>query len=130
MEGNEIFRGGLSKSDYMKLVYRYYQGLDDYRYKCIDAYKCVENAQAWEVCPNCGLIPKVWVFDNGRATACGCGENRYKHFSVFAECITSVVKHSHNGQSIVDYDADELRKNWNHWVKTKEFLFIRGGVRY
>ena len=34
----------------------------------------------WLVCPNCNLKPLVWEFNNGRSTACGCGENEYNHF--------------------------------------------------
>ena len=120
-----VVRSALSRSEYMKQVYRYYKGDDDWKYVCIDAYKPVKNAQAWELCPRCGLIPKVWEFDNGRSTACGCGENQYRNFSIEAESIMSVVKHSDNGQSCVDYDSDELRRNWNHWTKTGEFLWVK-----
>ncbi len=113
----------LSRREYMKQVFRYYNGDDDLKYTCIDEFKKVENAQAWEFCPVCGLIPKVWEFDNGRLTACNCGENEYHHFSISAESIMSIIKHSHNGQSMAEYDSDALRKNWNHWVKTGEVLF-------
>jgi len=123
-----VGRSALSRSEYMKQVYRYYNGDDDWKYVCIDAYKNVKNAQEWELCPNCGLIPKVWEFDNGRSTACGCGDNPYRHFSIEAESIKSVMKHSHNGQSVVDYDSDALRKNWNQWAKTGEFIWIKDYV--
>ena len=125
-----VRRSALSRSDYMRKVVRYYNGEDDWKYKCIDAYERVKNAQSWELCPNCGLFPKVWEFDNARATACGCGKNQYQKFTVFAESINSVCKNSHNGKSAADYDLDELRKNWNHWAKTGEFLFIRGDGRW
>lgn len=92
------------------------------RYLCIDAYKDPENQADWLDCPNCGIKPRVWVFDNGRSTACGCGNNIYDHFSIRAESIMSHAKR-HNG-SIMDYDSGELMKNWNHWVKTGEFLFV------
>lgn len=118
-----VGRSALSRSEYMKKVFRYYNGDDDWKYKCTDDYENVENAQSWELCPICGLFPKIWEFDNGRQTACGCGENEYTHFKIFAESILSVMKHSHNGQSMVDYDNDALRKNWNHWAKTGEILW-------
>lgn len=35
-----------------------------------------------------------WEFDNGRATACGCGTDCYSHWSVQAESIMSVIKRS------------------------------------
>lgn len=47
--------------------------VERYKYKCIDAYEEPENPMEWLPCPRCGLRPLVWKFDNGRATACGCG---------------------------------------------------------
>ena len=35
-------------------------------YQCTDAYKPVENPSEWLPCPECGLKPLVWTFDNGR----------------------------------------------------------------
>ena len=104
-------------------VKRYIEG--DGHYWCIGAYEKVDNPTEWEPCPNCGLIPKVWIYDNGRSTACGCGKSPYDHFSIEAEDIMSVVKRSPNGQSLVEYDRDALRKNWNHWVRTGEILYNR-----
>lgn len=91
------------------------------RYICIDAYKTPENPEDYHLCPNCGLTPKVWIFDNGRSTACGCGESQYNHFSVRAESIMSCLKR--NNGNLSNYDRDALRKNWNHWVETGEILF-------
>ena len=56
--------------------------------------------------------------DNGRFTACGCGTDCYSHWSVRAESIMSVIKRSDNGKSAEVYDIDELKNNWNHWVRT------------
>lgn len=99
-------------------------------YKCIDAYKKPENPMEWLPCPRCGLRPLVWEFDNGRATACGCGTDCYSHWSVRAESIMSVIKRSDNGKSAEAYDIDELKNNWNHWVKTGEILFTPGNGRW
>ena len=118
-----VRRSSLSRSEYMKKVFRYYNGDDDWLYTCTDVYEKVKNAQAWELCPICGMIPKIWEFDNGRQTACRCGKNKYDHFKIMAESICSVMKHSHNGQSMADYESDALRKNWNHWAKTGEILW-------
>lgn len=82
---------------------------------CIDAYQEPKNGD-WLKCPCCGLTPKIWIFDNGRSTACGCWNNRYDHFSVRAESIMSVYKRL-NG-SIREYDSEELRKNWNEYCLT------------
>lgn len=66
--------------------------VERYKYKCIDAYEEPENPMEWLPCPRCGLRPLVWEFDDGRATACGCGTDRYSHWSVQAESIMSVIK--------------------------------------
>lgn len=90
------------------------------KYKAISAYQIPKNYEDWLECPNCGLKPLTWEFNNGSSTACGCGENEYKHFSIWTESIMSYV-HRSNG-SALDYDSDKLRKNWNHWVITGEEL--------
>lgn len=102
---------------------------DDWKYYAITAYKKVDDPDNWEICPNCNLLPKIWIFDNGRSTACGCGESNYRHFSIHAESIASSMKHSYNGQSLADYNCDELRNNWNHWCKTGKILFEHANKR-
>lgn len=110
-------------------IKNYNSGEDDWKYRAISAYKKVENPAEWETCPQCHLIPKIWVFDNGRSTACECGESAYNHHSIHAESIASSVKHSHNGQSCENYNQDDLQKNWNHWCKTGEILFEHASKR-
>lgn len=100
------------------------------KYKCIDAYEEPENPMEWLPCPRCGLRPLVWEFDNGRATACGCGTDCYRHWSVQAESIMSVIKRSDSGHSAEAYDINELKNNWNHWVRTGEILFMPGNGRW
>lgn len=124
-----VRRSYFSRSDYMKKIYRYNNSLDDRLYNCIDAYKKVPNPQKWDICPKCGLIPKVWEFNNGSSTACGCGRNQYDHFSIHAESILSYILRSETGTSALGYDNDALRKNWNHWCKTGEELFVHAGKR-
>lgn len=104
--------------------------VERYKYKCIDAYEEPENPMEWLPCPRCGLRSLVWEFDNGRATACGCGTDCYSHWSVQAESIMSVIKRSDNGKSAEAYDIDELKNNWNHWVRTGEILFTPGNGRW
>lgn len=98
--------------------------------QCMDAYEEPENPMEWLPCPRCGLRPLVWEFDDGRATACGCGTDCYSHWSVQAESIMSVIKRSDNGKSAEAYDIDELKNNWNHWVRTGEILFTPGNGRW
>ena len=86
-------------------------------YKCIDSYAFPDDGKEWLDCPRCKLKPKVWVFNNGRSTACGCGENKYQHFRVEAEDIIS--HHRANNGSVANYDQDELRRNWNNYCKEK-----------
>jgi hypothetical protein len=88
------------------------------KYKCISAYNIPDKPNMWLDCPNCGLAPLIWEYDNGRSTACGCGENVYKHFAIHSESIMSHVGR-HDG-SALSYDSHKLRKNWNHWVMTGE----------
>jgi predicted RNA-binding Zn-ribbon protein involved in translation (DUF1610 family) len=97
-----------------------------YCYNCINDYVIPDNVDLYFVCPKCGLKPKIWIFDNGRSTACGCWETTYNHFSIHAESIMSVYHRLHN---IKDYDPDELRKNWNHYCKTGEILFEHASKR-
>lgn len=93
---------------------------------CIDAY--VEPEGEWSPCPRCGLTPKVWLFDNGRSTACGCWKSTYDHFSIHAESIMSAHKRT-SGKGMNEYDSDALRKNWNHWCATGEIVFEHAGKR-
>ena len=93
------------------------------KYKCIEAYKIPKDVDKQLDCPNCGLKPLAWEYNNGRSTGCGCGENEYDHFSIWAESIMSHVQR--NGGSALEYDSNELRKNWNHWVETGEQLVTR-----
>lgn len=95
-------------------------------YMCIDAYKTPENEEDWLKCTCCNLKPKIWVFDNGRSTACGCWNTKYDHFSIYAESIMSVYKRTN---MFKDYDSDGLRKNWNHWCMTGEVLFPHANQR-
>ena len=90
------------------------------KYKCISAYQIPDKIEEWLPCPNCGLKPLFWEFDNGRSTGCGCGENEYNHFSINSESIMSWI--NRHGGSAMEYNTDKLKENWNHWVKTGEEL--------
>lgn len=91
------------------------------KYKAIPAYVKVGDPQWWLPCKDCGLIPLVWEFNNGRSTACGCGENEYNHHSIGAESIMSFV--TRNNGSALGFNQAELRMNWNQWVKTGQDIF-------
>lgn len=93
-------------------------------YCCIDKYIPVKNPSEWLSCPKCGLKPLVWEFDNGRYTACGCGENKYDHFSIRAESINSYLSRADRYNSSLynkwwydDYKV-ELQDNWNAYCTT------------
>ena len=90
-------------------------------YKAISAYKIPDDIEEWKECPNCGLKPLVWSFNNGSSTACGCGENEYKNFSIYTESIMSYIKRN-NGSALGYGGSNQLKKNWNHWVETGEEL--------
>lgn len=93
------------------------------KYKAIEAYKKVSDPHNWLPCPKCGLIPLVWEFNNGRSTACGCGENEYNHHSISAESIMSYVKR--NNGSALGYNQIALRMNWNQWVQVGQDIFAQ-----
>jgi len=95
-------------------------------YNCIDAYK--ETETPWTKCPCCGLHPRVWIFDNGRSTSCGCWQDTYNIFSVYAESVMSVHERT-DGKNMLLYDPDGLRNNWEHWCETGVLLFEREGRR-
>ena len=78
--------------------------------------------EEWDDCPRCGLKPKVWIFNNGRSTGCGCHNSKYDHFSVDAESIVSVYVRT---GGTVEYNSDDLHKNWNHYCRTGEVLFVK-----
>jgi hypothetical protein len=84
------------------------------KYKCISAYTIPKDVEEWLQCPNCGLRPLVWEFNNGRSTACGCGKDEYDHFSIWTESIMSHV--SRNNGSALGYNSGKLKMNWNHWA--------------
>ena len=82
----------------------------------IDSFVTPKDEELWLPCPKCGYKPKVWIFDNGRYTACGgCRRNKYDHFQIRAESIMSWLR-SHNG-SLIGFPDDELRENWNKYCR-------------
>ncbi len=93
------------------------------KYKCISAYTIPKDIDEWLLCPNCGLRPLTWEYNNGRSTACGCGKDEYDHFSIWTESIMSHVKR--NNGSALNYNSNKLRLNWNYWVMTGEELESR-----
>ena len=119
----------MKRKERMQQVYRYNTGQDDWRYTLIDSYKKVDNPQGWKLCPDCQMIPKIWEFNNGRSTGCGCGESRYTHLSIHAESVMSVISNSDTGKSAIDYDIYALQNNWNHWTVTGEEKFLHGSQR-
>lgn len=90
------------------------------KYKCISSYTIPKDVREWFPCPNCGLRPLIWEFNNGSSTGCGCGKNEYDHFSIHTESIMSHI--NRNNGSVLNYNSNGLKDNWNHWVTTGEEL--------
>lgn len=88
-------------------------------YCCADAYKPVDNPSEWLACPECGLKPLIWEFDNGRYTACGCGEDLYNHFTIRAESINSYLCRARSTNWYDEYET-ELQDNWNTYCGTDD----------
>jgi len=59
------------------------------------------------------LKPKIWQYNNGCETVCGCWNDRYDHFSVKAESIMSV--HIRCNGNLSEYSSDQLRLSWNEY---------------
>jgi len=97
-------------------------------YYCTDVYKDTVGSSEWASCPCCNLQPKIWKFDNGMQTGCGCGNNDYDHFSVMAESIMSYL--SRNDGSLIGFDGDLLRKNWNEYCATMINPCSHGDLRF
>lgn len=88
---------------------------------CIDSFKEPKNIEEWEACPRCKLKPRVWVFDNGEHTACGCWKSKYDHFDVQAD--QTIVENLRRTGGFNGYDEDDHRKKWNEYCNqppTKE----------
>lgn len=96
------------------------------KFYCIyddNSYKPVINPKEWLACPNCGLKPLVWEFNNGSYTACGCGKDPYNNFTVRAESIASYINRAHlyksdKCKSWYDEYTEELKNNWNAYCET------------
>jgi len=78
-------------------------------------YKTPDDIYEWLACPKCSMKPRVWSFDNGRYTSCGCRNNSYDGFTIEAKSIGQVV--SESGGSAIGYDPHELRENWNEYCR-------------
>ena len=95
-------------------------------YCLIEDYELPHDYKEWSNCPNCGLKPKVWIFNNGRSTGCACGKTKYDHFSIHAESVMSVYSRCGDTKK---YKSNTLKKNWNHWIETGEILFEHASKR-
>ena len=90
--------------------------LEDYRWKFMsfDFYKEPKDKDDWLVCPECGLTPRIWEFDNGRHAHCVCGDSQYKHkHEVSATPIMEYVKKT---GGFTGYKKEELKNNWNNYI--------------
>lgn len=88
--------------------------------RCIDDYKIPEDTLEYIPCNRCNFRPKVWTFDNGRFTACGCYNNIYDHFTIQAESCNSIYQ---RGGDMTDYFKFDLKHNWNHYQLTGEIVY-------
>lgn len=87
-----------------------------WKYHSFDFYVSVDNPEEWIPCPTCGLVPRIWVFDNGSHARCVCGEDRYHPTNeVSSEPIGSVVGRT---GGFAEYNKDNLRRAWNKYIMT------------
>ena len=78
---------------------------------CIDAFVPPDDGKDWDECPKCHVLPRIWVFDNGRYAKCLCSKGKYIEAEVSAEDIMTVHRRDHGDTT--NYDVDALRKAWN-----------------
>ena len=108
--------------EYFDLLDEFYEAKYNHGYKvnryinCIDAFEDVPDDEHWSKCPCCNLKPKVWRYNNGRETVCGCSNSMYDIFSVQAESICSWI--NRNSGNVSGYEYDQLRLNWNEYCAT------------
>jgi len=89
---------------------------DPWEYSVIDAYKPLEDDSDWLACPDCGMKPRIWEFDNGRFAKCAC-DHKYDPAPVRAK--DTMTHHREFDGDFTNYDHDELRNNWNKYIEEK-----------
>jgi len=48
-----------------------------WRIAACDFYTPLKDPDGWQQCPKCGVLPRVWVFDNGNYAKCLCSKDKY-----------------------------------------------------
>lgn len=94
-----------------------------WEYATHEDYKEVSPNENWLACPKCGVIPRVWRFDNGCSVKCLCF-HKYDAGLVRAESINSCYSRE---KSAMNYNRDTLRRNWNHYIETGEVIQLEPG---
>lgn len=82
-------------------------------YKAGDWYKNVNPDKEWLECTSCGVLPRLWEFNNGSYAKCLC-YGRYDTPPVRNESVLSV--YSRTGLT-AEYCSDNLRLTWNLFAK-------------
>lgn len=94
-------------------------------YDLLDDYVTLESAafkpEEWGTCPKCEAKPKVWLFDNGRYAACKC-------FTFYGQKVKSEsVNSAAYRDDMRNFDNDELRNNWNNYLKNGNMIIYKDG---
>lgn len=76
-------------------------------------YEKVSTDKHWATCKSCGVLPRLWVFNNGAHAQCLC-KLRYEAAPVRSESILSVYKRT---ELTAEYDSDNLRVLWNKFAE-------------
>lgn len=88
-----------------------------YSWECatIEDYKPLKSVKGWKKCKNCSSFPRVWSFNNGVYAKCRC-TYKYDVHQAMAESVCSYAKR--NNGSLLNYDNNEIVRQWNLYVKT------------
>lgn len=87
-----------------------------YSYPNFDFYVEPEDGP-WTPCPVCELPPRVWRFDNGQFTVCGCRSDwsDYACRHISAPSIMTYARQ--NNGNMTNWDRNSLRYSWDAWCR-------------
>lgn len=78
---------------------------------CGEWFEPLKSVKGWKKCKQCGMFPRVWIFDNGSYAKCHCFD--LYDGGVQSESINSIYKRT---GSASEYSRDNLRSAWNDFV--------------
>jgi len=75
-------------------------------------YLTPEDGQNWSICPTCGQVPRVWVFNHGSQAKCCCFD--LYSSGIISESVMAVITRTGSAK---EYSRDNLRIAWNDYIE-------------